>query len=450
VLRAFFAGTFLVLLLLSAVAWRLQPRADMAGKTPLVWVSDDNPTRREQIALFNRLHPDLALRLDPGNTGMEKVIVQSLAGVGPDLFDCYDAYQLAAYVRSGVAWDITDRLQEMGIAVEREVWPFLLPIIVKDGRTYGFPTNAAVNAIWFHKDLFDRAGVPYPRGPWTWQQFLQTAKRLTVRDQRGRVRQFGLLADWWNWPQFVIQWGGSVYSPDGTRCTLDSPQAIAGVQFLHDLIYKYRVMPSPVEEAAMATAGGWGSGTITFFAGKKGAMALGARWWLCNMRSYQGLRMGVVECPHGPVRVFRGYGRATLINRNSPRREQALEFLKYEASREYNDLVNHQADALAPVIRYCQGPTYLHDPEFPREDYNAQWREVMDYGQPEQISPFVNGQAASRILNKQLDLIKNDAKPVPAALRDATRQVNEEIARTLERDPALRARYRALTGRERP
>ncbi|UCH34572.1 MAG: hypothetical protein JSV65_18955, partial [Armatimonadota bacterium] len=196
--------------------------------------------------------------------------------------------------------------------------------------------------------------------------------------------------------------------------------------------------------------GGWGSGTITFFAGGKGAMALGGRWWLCTMRSYEGLRLGVAECPYGRIRVFRGYGRATLVNRNSPRRHHALEFLRYEAGKPYNDIINHQADALSPVIRYTYTPEFLHDPEYPEEDFNAVWRDVMQYAQPEDISPFVNGQAAARILNKQLDLVKNDQKPVAAALRDAARKVNEEIADNLERDPTLRAAYRKLTGRDRP
>ena len=94
-MKLLFAGTFVALVLLSMAAWRMQPEALAKGKTPLVWVSDDNPARRDQIALFNRLYPRYQLRLDPGNSGMEKVIVQSLGGVGPDLFDCYDGFQLS-------------------------------------------------------------------------------------------------------------------------------------------------------------------------------------------------------------------------------------------------------------------------------------------------------------------------------------------------------------------
>src|SRR5690348_10206992 len=116
-MKKLFAITFGILALLSIVAARLQQPDDHK----LVWISDDNPARRQQIALFNKMesagkldtpgvsspHPE-GLKLDPDNSGMEKVIVQSLGGVGSDLFDCYNSNQLAAYVRSGVALDITD------------------------------------------------------------------------------------------------------------------------------------------------------------------------------------------------------------------------------------------------------------------------------------------------------------------------------------------------------
>ncbi|MCY3021368.1 MAG: extracellular solute-binding protein [Planctomycetota bacterium] len=434
-----FAASFAVLVVLSCVAWSIKPEATGTGKVPLLWVSDDNPARREQIELFCKLNPQYDLRLDPTNTGMEKVIVQSIAAVGPDLFDCYDGFQLSGYVKSGIAWDITEELRKE-IDYDKDVWAAAFPNFVLDGRAYGFPTNVSANAIWYNKDLFDACGLPYPTGPWTWEQFIPIAQKLTVREG-GRIKHFGLLCDWWNWRQFVLQWGGDVYNEDGTRCILDTPEAIAGIQFLHDLMYKYNVMPSPADEAAMATAGGWGSGTITYFAGGRGAMAIGGRWWLCTLRTVQqekkkegkGLRLGAVEGPHGPVRVFRGYARATLVNKHSPYREQALDFIRYEARKPYNDLINAQADALATVKRFCYTPEYLHNPDFPEEDYNAVWRDVMDYAVPDRVSPFINGQAASRIIEKQLDLVKNDKKPVQ---------------KNLQRDPEARARYDEIVRRK--
>src|SRR5690349_12652351 len=322
-MKRLFAVTFAVLAVLSFVAWRMQPAPD--GK--LIWVSDDNPARRRQIALFNaecasgEAHSK-GVKLDPSNVAMEKVIVQSIGGVGPDLFDSYTGNTLASYVRSGTAMDVTDILKSKGLSAE-QMWPCVRSRCVYNGRLYGWPTNAAADALFLNEQLFERSGEPLPaKRPWTWQEFLPLAQRLTKRDSSGHTLQYGLLAEWaLFWPICVRQWGGHFYSEDGTRCTLDSPEAIAGIQFAHDLIYKYRVMPSPVEEAAMSGQGGWGTGTINWFGAGRGAMAIGGRWWLCTLRDQTHpqkgsptLRTRVVECPHGPLRVFWSYGRATLIN----------------------------------------------------------------------------------------------------------------------------------------
>ncbi len=444
-MRLFFTGTLLVLLILSVVAWSIRPRPKDDGKIPLVWVSDDNPARRDQVALFNTRNPTCSLTLDPGNGGMEKVIVQSLGGVGPDLFDCYDGFQLSAYVRSGVAWDVTDELKSRYLDIAT-IWPPLQQYVMYDKRVYGFGTNLSADAIWFNKEIFDAESVPYPKGPWTWEQFIPLAQRMTKRDAEGRVIRFGFMCEWWNWLHFVYQQGGRVYTPDGTRCVVDSPETIAGVQFLHDLIYKYHVTPSPVEEATMATQGGWGSGTITRFGAGKAAMALGGRWWLCTLRDEKNLHLGVAESPYSRYRLFRAYGKATLINRHSPRREEALRFLVYQSTKEYNDLINNQADGLGPVVRDTYSDAFLHNPRFPAEDQNEVWREAALHSQSDQVSPFVNGQIASRILNKQLDLVKNDQKTPEAAMRTAAEQINAEIARTIQTDPELRRRYELLTG----
>ena len=173
-MKLVFVSSFAVLVLLSVVAWMWRPAERTDGRTEIVWISDDNPVRREQIELFNRLYPQYHLRLDPQNSGMEKTIVQCLAGVGPDVFDCYSGFQLTAFVRSGIAMDCTDAMAERGIDVYAN-WPCLIPLVVHEGRAYGHPDNAHASALWFNKNLFDEAGIAYPRGGWTWEEFIPIA-----------------------------------------------------------------------------------------------------------------------------------------------------------------------------------------------------------------------------------------------------------------------------------
>ena len=442
-MKYIFTGIFAFLGVMSVAAWLIRPKQMQDGKIILNWTVDDNESRQEQAALFSKLYPRYDLRIDEGNMDMSKVIVQSIAGVGPDIFCCYSGSDLSAYVKAGVALDITSEINAMGIDLSNDVWNGANPCLMYDGRIYGIPNNVAVDALWFNKDLLDTGGVLYPTGPWTWYDFLPIAKKLTIRDDKGRVKQYGFMFEWRQWPMFMRQWGGRVYCEDGTRCILDRPETIAAVQFMQDLIYKHHVSPTPAQEAAMSTQGGWGSGIITLFGGGHGATALGGRYWLIALRRFKELRLGAVESPHGPCRVYHSYGKATLINRKSPRSDQALDFLKYMLRPEYNELINDQADGLGPVKECAYTARYLHNPDFPREDYNAVWRDIMQYAVAEQQSLFVNGAVANRIIEGQLDLVKNRHKTAAEAMREATRRINEEIEKTLERDPCLRKRYAA-------
>jgi len=448
-MKTTYAIAFVGLVGLSILAYAIQPRREVGGKLLLTWTSDDNPARREQIKLFNDSHPQYELRLDPNNAGMEKVIVQSLAGVGPELFDCYSYAQLTAFVKAGVAWDVTPLYEKCGMKKE-EIWPVVYPNCIYEGRIYGHPTNAACDAIWYNKRIFRENNEPYPSGDWTWEQFIAVAKRLTKRNPDGRYEYFGFLSNRQEWYPMIRQFGGRLYTEDGTRCAMDSPECVRAIQLMQDLIYKYQVMPGPNQEAAMAAAGGWGSGVITLFGGGKGAMAHGGRWWLCLLRQYKDLELGVTELPHGPNKVFWGYGRATLVNGLSPYREQAFDFIRFEHERPYNELINHQADALAPVIQYCRGERFLHDPEFPKEDFNQVWYDVMEYGQPIESSPFIDGQVAQRIIDIQMDLVRTNAKTPAEACHDIAVKIDREIAKRLQEEPLLRMRWERVTGREAP
>jgi multiple sugar transport system substrate-binding protein len=448
-LKYVLTGILGVLVLLSFLAYSISPRHAADGKPNLVWTVDNNKTRQEQVDLFNRMYPQYRLTVDDSNRDISKVIVQSIGGVGPDLFESKTGFALSACVNAGIALDLTDEIRKLGVDVERDLWNGANPCLVYDGRVYGLPNNVAVDALWMNKDHFREAGVSLPAGPMTWDEFIPVAEKLMVRNGEGKVVRFGFLFAWWQWRMFMVQWGGRVYSADGTRCEIDCPETVAAIQFMQDLVYRHRISPSPEQEAAMTSQGGWGTGTISWFGGGRASTSLGGRWWLMALRQYEGLRLGVVESPHGPNRVFHSYGRATLINRKSPHRREALDFMRFILSREYNELLNHQGDGLGPVKKYSFTDKYLNDPDYPAEDYNAVWRDVMELAAPEQTSLFANGGIADLIINAQLDLVKTNHKSAANAMRDAAKAINENIRLNISRDPKLRARYESLVAGKR-
>ncbi|MGV3617279.1 MAG: extracellular solute-binding protein [Fimbriimonas sp.] len=446
-MKAFLGVCVGALTALSVVAWRLQPKADLDGRHPVVWVSDPNPLRARQAQMFGELDPRYVAQIDSNNGGVEKVIVQALAGVGPDVFDCGNATQLSAFVRSGVAMDLTDALKKRGVDVARDTYAGIQGAAIYEGRVYGVPTNIAADGVWFHKDLFDAAGIAYPQGEMKWDAMIALAKRLTVRDAQGKVTRYGLMFPWWNWRHIFLGFDARVFSEDGTRCVVDRPEAIAATQLMVDLVYLHHVSPTPNEVANMASQGGFGSGDIALFGAKRSAMAIGGRWWLSQLRNAKGLRLGVFESPHQIVRRFRGYGRATLVNAATRDPEAALDFVAYIASREFNRLINAQADGISAFRAYAQGDAFLHDPAHPEEDGNAVWRTLSERAVSDQISPFIDGSVADRLLQTQFDLVQNRLKTPERAMRDAARAINAEIQRNVKEDPKLAVRYQTLVAR---
>lgn len=444
--RITFALIFAALLVMSIVVWTLQPRLDRPGEVRLVRVSDDNPVRQEQIKLFNQLHPGTRVEIDPGSQGVEKVIVQSLGGVGPDIFDCFSANELSAYVQSQIAWDITDELEARGIDLERDCFPGVLPTGVYQGRVYGVPTNVAADGIWFHRDLLRSIGVQPHRGPWTWSELIPLAQKLTLRDKLGKPIRYGFYFDWGNWSHFFAGFGAATFTDGGARCVVDDPKAIAAVQLMYDLVYRYRVSSNPVEEASMATTGGFGSGDISLLGAKRAAMALGGRWWLAELRGFRDIDLGVMESPYGTVRRFHAYCRFAIINSQSPHKREALTHLLYMAGPEYNDLINQQADGICAFRRYADSETFKFNPAYPKETDNEVWREITKNAVADDTSPFVNGNVVARIMQEQLDLVKADQKSPAAAMKTAAEQINAEMQRALENDPVLKDRWLKVSG----
>ncbi|HEX2950001.1 MAG TPA: extracellular solute-binding protein, partial [Armatimonadota bacterium] len=279
-----FFGTLILAITLSVIANVTKPKDGNKGVVAtLVWATDGNPARQEQMQLFKEWHlkhygKPIDIKIDPTNSGADKVIIQSISGAGPDLFDYNGRANLERYVKSGVILDVTERAKEKGFPQEL-VWAGLRPSLVYDGRQYAFTDNAANYLILYHKDVFDRFHVPYPKPGWTWYDFLKIAQKFSFKERNG-MRHFALPS----YDPIIMMYsnGARMFTPGGTECIINSPEGIEAMQFYRDLQVKYHVMPTASEMADQTSAGGWGSGDINVF-GNKGekffAMAYGGRYW---------------------------------------------------------------------------------------------------------------------------------------------------------------------------
>src|SRR5207302_519597 len=115
------------------------------------------------------------------------------------------------------------------------------------GRLWAFPFRWVISVLYYNKNMFDAARIPYPDTTWTYEKVRQVAKELTRRDKSGKVTQWGYNVNLNNdcLDSLIKSWGGHVLNRSQTRADLLSPQTIEAVQWTIDLINKDKVSPSP-------------------------------------------------------------------------------------------------------------------------------------------------------------------------------------------------------------
>lgn len=117
-----------------------------------------------------------------------------------------------------------------------------------DGKVYAWPIWVTASSIFANPELFKERGVDLPtiENPWTWDAFVEAAKKLTYQRPDGsQVYGFSSSTEWWTsgfYPIFYAD-GGRVLSPDGKRFVQNSPEGISGLQKAVDLKQVHQVTP---------------------------------------------------------------------------------------------------------------------------------------------------------------------------------------------------------------
>lgn len=130
-----------------------------------------------------------------------------------------------------------------GAELEREFFPSVLDEFRRGGALYGLPIGALPLMLFYDEAHFMLHGVPPVDLSWDWEDLVEHAARLTTHKDDGTVARWGLVAHmenaWWA----LWQNEAEAVDPDTLQCRLQEPAAVEALQFVHDLIHKYRVSP---------------------------------------------------------------------------------------------------------------------------------------------------------------------------------------------------------------
>ncbi|MFB3896017.1 MAG: ABC transporter substrate-binding protein [bacterium] len=426
---------FIILCLLSGLVFIMscstqQPPSPTGQKiTYLRWMVDGNPIRKEQMAAFEKSNPDIKIKPDyPGInvTAEQKALTQIVGGEPPDVFTVYGTNFFRVLSEKSALLDLTPYIKKDNIDMT-DFWPQLKPFIYGDnGKIYGLPDNMTDLVVFYNKRLFQEAGIPFPKDGWTLDEMLDIAKKLTKRDSKtGRVMQYGIY--YWKEVQPIIwQFGGRLYSDDGKRCTFDSPECLAAIEFVNDLQMKYHVMPTLAEENQIANLGNWG-GAMNLFTAEKVAMSVGGRYMTVSYRQRKDLEWSIAPLPRGKYPANFAFSKSYVIPHNAKHPEESFRFVKFLADKEDELIVTRTGDGLPSRISVSKLPEFLFNPEFPKEDKNQIYLDEMQIARTVEISPYVPGFEEARILNEEFGKLWAKKQTPKETVTNVAKQINALI-----------------------
>jgi multiple sugar transport system substrate-binding protein len=263
---------------------------------------------------------------------VNKIRLMIVADIAPDVFYVPDG-AFGELVSRGSLLDIDGYVEKSNVIRLDEMWATGIDRYRWDGSSlhrgalYCLPKDIGPTAIFYNADLLRQRGVPLPDPtvPMTWDEALETWKKLSYQD--GSSRHYGISG----FPYEPAAWsaGASILSDDKRSWVLDSDAGIEAVQWCADLALVHGVAP------AMSTAGG-GMGTRELFEAGLAAMHFDGRWMVPRFRKL-GFAWDVAPVPvrtRGSPSISWSGSVGLCINPKSRHPAEAFRLIEYLAGPE--------------------------------------------------------------------------------------------------------------------
>ncbi|HHW49247.1 MAG TPA: extracellular solute-binding protein [Clostridiaceae bacterium] len=301
----------------------------------------------------------------------------------------------------------------------------------KDGKIFGVPTIATFWAVFYNKKIFDEANVPYPKAPWTWDDYIETAKKLTD-PSKGIYGSYMPLYD----NMFYIKAsmaGLSGYKEDGTS-DYDNPLFKESMLFYHELSAVHKIQPSWAEQQIKKM-------TSTYFLSGKCGMMFISSWYfsaISDLETYpRDWEIGVVATPtfkdlkeNKNLAICDFHG----ININSKNKQAAADFIAWVSTNEYKyrnqfpAMANVQKSDVEDVFKSIEEST---NGQITVDDlYNAYYNNGMGVASEKILGPIASQYSA--IIKAEGENFITGAKTLDQAIADIKAKADEAIEQATE------------------
>lgn len=322
--------------------WRIAPPGFPADQAP---GSEDFPKWISQE--FMKRHPNVKVEYEVvPNAGFDqKVAAAILSGNPPDLL------RIGGFNQKWVQQRLLEPINDYLTAEDkRDFYDYALNLGKVGDNYYMFPWNNSNNgmgsSLLLNPAIFKERGVAMPALPerkWTMDQFMAAARKLsydTNGDGVNDVYAIGMSAkmDLPNNLAWLHVFGARYFDKDETRVTLNSPEAVRGLQWMVDAVYKEKIAPPGAEGMGMYDV-------INLFHAKKLAIGYGGPYEIGRIDRYvkegslkEAFPVHIAQFPHlpevGPVAYHTSGGFVVFRQRDEEKKKMVMEFARFLTSAE--------------------------------------------------------------------------------------------------------------------
>jgi len=327
------------------------------GRTTITYQTIETlPQQRKLLALlvrkFEEKNPRVRVKVITSPNGFQKLHAQFAGGNVPDVF-YYVSDRLFSFVHKKGILDLKPYIDRDAGVDLKMFFPQTIDSCMLGGGIYLMPVHFSTDVLFYNKDLFDKAGEPYPTADWTWDAYLRAAERLTVR-KKHMTEQYGTLQPR---PVLVMKsFGAEFFNPELTAALFDSEEARKAIVYLKMLSDK-GIVPSQAQIRDVEVMDG-----VTLFPTGKVAMLLGRTYMLSEFGSIKAFDWDVTFVPKGKVRYSRLAVGGNCIYAGTKYPAEAWELVKFFSSREALAIAAGSRNCVPALIPVAESPVFMHEP----------------------------------------------------------------------------------------
>lgn len=296
---------------------------------------EEKKVNEEIIALFEAENPGTKVNLEYiPKEYTQKIDTMFMGNNAPDVIYGHPKY-FAKWASQDLLMDLTGHFEATPDLMDDEKFNTNLYEAFKyKGKHIATINGADTILLFYNKKLFDEAGVAYPNDEWTWYDFIDAAKKLTIVED-GKPVQYGTALNDWYVTQEVFglsngaEWYDDMNKP--TKVKFNSEANVAALQLMQDLIHKYKVAPTNSDREILG--GSFDNGKI--------AMDFNGVWTVVFRKDIKDFEWGIANIPltAGEERKIPALYAGYAISKNTENPDLAWEFAKYMQSDEAQKLL---------------------------------------------------------------------------------------------------------------